>query len=350
VIGIGGYINPVTLSATGNPGGTFVSFSPNPVTPSAGAGTPVTITFTGTNALSLGNYDITVNGSGTAAPNQSRTVRFTINPGAGPVITTQPATKSVCQNSSVSFLVAATGPNLSYQWQKSTDGGNNWNNITGASGTTYTITSAQITDAAQYRCVVTGQCGTTNSNASILTVHQLPTITLNSSQASLFPGQLSTLTASAGPTSGGIVSIAWLYNGAAPAPPITSNTYVADVEHTGTYQVLIQETFSSPALVCSNQSTVVTITATASDKLFIFPSPNDGKFTVSYFNNGGTSTKRTIAIYDSKGSNVFYKQFDITGAYTLIPVNLQTDNTGIYYVVAGDANGKKLATGKVHVR
>ena len=60
--------------------------------------------------------------------------------------------------------------------------------------------------------------------------------------------------------------------------------------------------------------------------------------------------KRTIAIFDSKGSNVYYSQFNITGAYTLIPIDLRTANTGIYYVVVGDANGKKLATGKVHVR
>jgi Secretion system C-terminal sorting domain len=140
-----------------------------------------------------------------------------------------------------------------------------------------------------------------------------------------------------------------LYNGAASAPPITLNTYVANVEHVGTYQVLIQETWPS-TLVCSNQSPVVTITATPSDKLFIFPSPNDGRFTVSYYNNGGASTQRRIAIYDSKGSMVFNRQFNITGAYTLISIDMQTNNTGIYYVVVGDANGKKLATAKVHVR
>jgi hypothetical protein len=121
------------------------------------------------------------------------------------------------------------------------------------------------------------------------------------------------------------------------------------VEQVGSYQVRIQETFTG-GLVCSNQSSVVAITATPSPKLFIFPSPNDGRFTVAYYNEGGASVKRTIAIFDTKGSNVYYRQFDITGPYTLLAVDLRTDNTGIYYVVVGDANGKKLATGKVHVR
>ena len=36
--------------------------------------------------------------------------------------------------------------------------------------------------------------------------------------------------------------------------------------------------------------------------------------------------------------------------YTLIPVNLEKPNRGIYYVVVGDVNGMKLAEGRVHVR
>jgi hypothetical protein len=121
-----------------------------------------------------------------------------------------------------------------------------------------------------------------------------------------------------------------------------------DVEKVGSYYVFIQEIW--PGLTCSNQSSVVQIAATKSPKLFIFPSPNNGTFSVAYYNDGGASTKRTISIFDSKGSNVYYRKFDITGAYTLLGIDLRTDNTGIYYVVVGDVNGKKLAEGKVHVR
>jgi hypothetical protein len=100
---------------------------------------------------------------------------------------------------------------------------------------------------------------------------------------------------------------------------------------------------------CNNQSNLLTISDLASDQLFIYPSPNDGTFTVTYYNNGGASTKRTITIFDSEGQLVYEGKFDITGAYTLIPIDLKTHSTGIDVVVVGDANGKKLAEGKVHV-
>ena len=142
----------------------------------------------------------------------------------------------------------------------------------------------------------------------------------------------------------------WLYNGTASSPAITGNTYVVNVERIGTYQVLIQESFVSPALVCANQSAVVTINATVSDKLFIFPSPNDGRFTVSYYNNGGATTKRKIVIVDSRGATVYNREFSISGLYTLLNINLERASRGIYYVLVGDASGIRLADGRVHVR
>jgi hypothetical protein len=175
----------------------------------------------------------------------------------------------------------------------------------------------------------------------------LPSVGLSASPlTSLLPGQTTTLTATPSSSTGGSIGLSWMFNSNLWAVP--GNTYVVNVENVGNYQVFIQEIW--PGLTCSNQSQVVVIAATPSDRLFIFPSPNDGRFRVAYYNEGGASTKRTIAIFDSKGSMVYNSQFNISGAYTLIPIDLQTDNTGIYYVVVGDANGKKLATGKVHVR
>jgi Metallo-peptidase family M12B Reprolysin-like len=272
----------------------------------------------------------------------------------------QPVNSVICSGSNTSFAVSGTSvQTIIYQWQVSADGGANWNPVTnggvysGATTATLTITAATTTiDTYRYRCLLSNATCTvpTISGSGILTVRQLPTVTLTSTLTSLLPGQISTLTATPSASAGGVLTMAWLYNGVPPVPPILTNTYVANVEKVGTYHVLIQETFSAPSLVCSNQSAVVTITATASDKLFIFPSPNDGRFTVSYYNNGGASTKRSIVIFDSKGSMVFNSQFNINGPYTLIPIDLRTNNTGIYHVIVGDANGKKLATGKVHVR
>ncbi|HMK24474.1 MAG TPA: hypothetical protein VK483_00490, partial [Chitinophagaceae bacterium] len=270
-------------------------------------------------------------------------------------ITSQPSNAQLCSGSNTSFSVTATGVNINYQWQVNTGTGftNIVNNTvySGATTSTLTITGATAgMNGYQYRSNLSNAICTTPipTNTVLLTVRQLPSVTLSASPLTgLLPGQTTTLTATPSPSTGGTLTTNWFFN----AGPIsnTGNTRVVNIEQVGDYLVTIQETFAG-GLVCSNQSSVVKISATPSPKLFIFPSPNDGTFKVAYYNDGGTSTKRSIAIFDSKGSKVYDRLFDISGAYTLIGIDLRTANTGIYYVVVGDINGKKLATGKVHVR
>lgn len=103
-ISAGGFSNPITLTATGNPVGTTVSFSPNPVNP----GSSSTITLNGTNTLASGSYVITVTGTATGATNQTRDLTYTITAGSGPAITTQPLSQTVCEGANVTFNVVAT--------------------------------------------------------------------------------------------------------------------------------------------------------------------------------------------------------------------------------------------------
>ena len=441
------FANPINLSASGNPPGTTVSFSANPVA----AGSNVTVTLNGTNTLAPGTYVITVTGSSSGAPTQTRNLTYIISAAASATITSQPADQTVCVGGTATFIVAAnnasgyqwkvstnggtsyadipgatttsytisgitasmngykyqvvvsaacapsvissaatltvitpvaiaaggqplnkelcsssnttftvTGTStqpITYQWQVSTDGGANYNPVpntgvySGANTATLTITGATTTLSGNlYRSLLSNTSCTvaTVSNAALLTVRQLPTVTLVAAPlTSLLPGQTTTLTATPSASTGGTLTISWIKNGTAFAN--TGNTYVANVEAIGTYNVNIQEAFSS-GLVCSNQSGPVVIGATVSSKLFIFPSPNDGNFTVSYYNEGGASAQRKITIFDSKGAMVYNRQFSITGPYTLIPINLQSGSRGIYYVLVGDAGGNKLADGKVHVR
>ncbi len=273
-------------------------------------------------------------------------------------IVTQPSNVQLCSGSNTSFTVAGNSvQTIIYQWQISTDAGTSWNPVpnggvySGAATATLTITGATTSlSTNRYRCLLSNATCTTPavSGEGILTVRQLPTVGLSAAPlTALLPGQITTLTATPSATTGGILTTNWFFNGTGITN--TGNTRAVNVEQVGSYQVRIQETFMG-GLVCSNQSSFVAIAATPSDRLFIFPSPNNGTFTVAYYNDGGASTKRTIAIFDSKGSNVYYRQFEIAGPYTLLAIDLRTDNTGIYYVVVGDANGKKLATGKVHVR
>ncbi len=449
-----GFANPITLSASGNPAGTTVSFSSNPLAP----GSSATVTLNGTNTLAAGTYNVTVTGTASGTPVKTRNISFIINAIINPSVTTQPAAQIVCAGSNATFTVTAANA-ATFQWQVSIDGGNTFNNIPNggiySGSNTITLAIGGVTTTLnnnRYRVVITSACATsanstavlltvispvsvatqpvasvlcsgsntsftvagtstetivyqwqfsidggitynnvsnggvysgattanliitgavtglnnnryrcqlsnatctvpTASNAAILNVRQLPTVNLVASPlTSLLPGQITTLTASPSATTGGTLTTTWLYNGAAPVPAITGNSYVVNVERTGTYQMLIQEVFTGPSLVCSNQSAIVTISAAVSSNLFIFPSPNDGRFTVSYYNNGSNSTKRKIAIFDSKGANVYNAEFAIAGPYTLLNINMERGSRGIYYVVVGDATGKKLADAKVHVR
>ena len=293
-------------------------------------------------------YRCVVSGTCTPSATSAAAILTVIAPVA---VTAQPANSEVCSSSNTSFAVTGSSvQSIVYQWQDST-AAHTWANISGANSATLALSSVTSSmNGNKYRCLLSNATCTvpTVSGAGILTVRQLPTAGLSAAPlTSLLPGQTTLLTSTPSATTGGIITSAWYFNGSAISN--TGNTRTVNVEQVGDYQVRIQESWPG-SLVCSNQSPVVSITATASDKLFIFPSPNDGRFTVSYYNYGGASTKRTIAIFDSKGSLVFSKEFNITGAYTLIPVDLQTGNTGIYYIVVGDAGGKKIATGKVHVR
>jgi hypothetical protein len=288
--------------------------------------------------------------SGTCAPSvtSSAALLTVVSP---PVITSQTVNVEVCSGNNASFGInAASSQAISYQWQVSTDGGSTWTNISGANSANYTVVAAS---AAQhnnrFRCLVSNATCTAPvaGNAALLQVRQTPSVGLTAvSLTSLLPGQTTTLTATPSGTTGGTFTSAWQYN-TAPLS-VTGNTYVANVETIGSYQVRVQESWPG-GLVCSAQSPVVTIGATASDKLYIFPSPNDGRFTVSYYNAGGNASRRTIVVFDSKGSQVYSARFAINGAYTLLPVDVRPAQKGIYYVVVGDEAGQKLAEGKVLV-
>src|SRR5581483_798178 len=83
-----------------------------------------------------------------------------------PVITQQPASKTVGPGDPVSFSVVASGggATLSYQWQK---GGAN---IAGATSSSYSIASAAMSDAGSYTVIVSDGAGSTTSDAAVLTI------------------------------------------------------------------------------------------------------------------------------------------------------------------------------------
>jgi hypothetical protein len=87
-------------------------------------------------------------------------------------ITTQPTAQTVCTGADATFSIVATGTGISYQWQVSADNGNTWNSISGQTSTSLNLNSVTIgMNANQYRCVVSGTCGSVTSNSALLTVN-----------------------------------------------------------------------------------------------------------------------------------------------------------------------------------
>jgi hypothetical protein len=239
-----------------------------------------------------------------------------------------------------------------YQWQVSTNGGSSWSDVPGATSFALTLaTTSNTMNNNRYRCLVSNAtCPTTvASTPTLLNVRATPTVALSAQPlTSLLPGQSTTLTATPSASTGGTIATQWNFNGQ-PSALISGNSYVASVANIGSYQVSITETWPS-GLACNNNSAVVSLTATASDRLFIYPSPNNGSFIISYHNSQSGTTSRLVNIYDAKGALVYQQKFSVTGPYMLLPIEIPAAAAGIYVVVLGDATGNKLITGKVRVR
>jgi glucose/arabinose dehydrogenase len=110
---------------------------------------------------------IVTNAFGSATSNEAT---LTVN--APPSITGHPSNQTVTTGQPATFSVAATGSaTLSYQWQRDQA------NIPGATSSSYTISSASVSDnGAKFRCVVTNAFGSATSNEATLTLQSPPII------------------------------------------------------------------------------------------------------------------------------------------------------------------------------
>ncbi|UII19636.1 carbohydrate-binding protein [Fulvivirga ligni] len=99
--------------------------------------------------------------------NNGNLIRLKYGDEAEPEIINQPISQSVIEGESVSFSVDVSGAEpISYQWQY------NNQDIAGATGSTYSISSAALSDAGNYRVVVSNSVGSATSNNAVLTVNE----------------------------------------------------------------------------------------------------------------------------------------------------------------------------------
>lgn len=307
-----------------------------------------------TTAMNNNRYRVVINGTCAPAAMSTGALLTVISP---VVVTDDADDVIICETGNASFTVAGTSSvPVIYQWQISTNGGTSYTAIANGgrySGTTTATLSINNVNSGMnnniYRAQLSNATCTTPvaTNAidpAVLTVNARPTVNLTASPyLDILPGQSTTISATINPAPAGF-NISWrkddqLLTG------ITGISYVVDSVEVGNYKVQIV----NPTTGCNNESNVLTIGTTASANLFIFPTPNDGRFTVSYYNAGGAAGKQTLAIYDTRGQRVYNAQLNVNGPYTLHDINLRGSAKGIYYVVIGDGSGRKITEGKVMI-
>jgi Immunoglobulin domain len=153
-----------TVSATGSPAPSFQwRFNGTNIA----LATAISYTVTNAQVADEGAYSVIVsNDAGTVT---SSNASLTLVPPQAPAITNQPQGLTVALGSNATFTVSASGlPTPSYQWQF------NGTNILLATGTSYTVTNAQISDEGEYSVIVSNFVSSVTSSNALLTVAPAP--------------------------------------------------------------------------------------------------------------------------------------------------------------------------------
>ena len=170
--------NYVAQATVTDNSGVIASFTQSPVAGSTVGGGSLSVVLTATDA---------------AGNSTTQTVSTFVQ--VPTAISTQPVSRTINQGGTATFTVVATGTGpFSYQWRK---GGTA---ISGATSASYTIVSAQASDAASYDVVVTNVAGSATSAPATLAVIIPPAITLQPSDTTVTQGSLATFSVTASGT------------------------------------------------------------------------------------------------------------------------------------------------------
>ncbi len=140
-----------------------------------GTGTPFA---TGKTTAGIYTYYVTQTINGCTSPASSASLTI-LN---GTAITTHPQPSTICNGDNASFSVAATGYNMTYQWQENGFNIINGGIYSGANSATLTLTNPGMAKNGKlYRCLIYSSCGTSPaaSSTALLTVTALPVATFS---------------------------------------------------------------------------------------------------------------------------------------------------------------------------
>lgn len=248
-----------------------------------------------------------------------------ISVGSAPAITTHPLTQGFNSGSSVTLTVSATGlAPLSYQWYKNNVA------ISGATSATYTLASAQPSNAGSYKVTVTNAIGSVTSNTAVLTLNIAPTITSQPASLTVRVGSQAILTVVAAGTAP--FTYQWKKGGTS-IPGATAATYTitsSTTSNAGTYTVVVTNAAGS---VTSNSAA---LTVQAPPSITVHPA-SATVLLGSALNLSVTAT--------GPGSTITYQWFRdgtaIPGATasTYVVAASTASNWGIYHVNVSNALG-----------
>ena len=171
----------------------------------AGA-TAASYTITGvTAAMNNNQYHVVVSN---ACPSSATSANVTLTVQTAPSITTQPTSVTTCSGAAVTFNAAATGTNLTYQWQSAASCGGVFTNIAGAVSATYSIASSTVAmNGTAYHVVISGTCTpAVTSNCAVLTVNATTVISAQPVDVTACAGASVTFATSA---VGGTITYQW---------------------------------------------------------------------------------------------------------------------------------------------
>lgn len=289
--------NNATLTVNPAPVAPTITGQPGSVTVTAGANVILNVTAEGTNPLNFqwrkngnniagatlasltissaqvgdsGTYSVRVaNNVGNVTSNNAV---VTVNAApVAPTITTQPSAVTVNAGAQASFSVVAsgTGP-LSYQWMKGAA------TIAGANSSTFTIASAQGSDAASYSVRVSNDVGFVNSNSALLTVNvppQPPTISSQPASITVVSGGSASFSVVA--QGSGTLSYQWFKGDVTIVGATAANFSISSslASHAGDYKVRVSnnagQVLSATAtltVLLAEEAVADWVTTTAFDK------------------------------------------------------------------------------------
>ena len=96
------------------------------------------------------------------------------------LIIRQPDAADICAGNEVRFVVAASGTGLQYQWEQSSDNGNSYTAITGATDDTLLLNNTNMNqNGYRYRVVVTNACSVNGVVSNAVVLNTFPPLVFN---------------------------------------------------------------------------------------------------------------------------------------------------------------------------